>query len=371
MTKKGTEFSPDWVSPPGNTICDLLEERQWTKAELSRRLGQSEKHVNLLLSGKAGLTEDTAIRLERVLGGSAQFWLALESQYREAITRHEVNEELKESVSWLTYFPLREMRERGYISRSDKTRETVTELLSFFSVASVEAWQAEYNSPSYAFRASDKMSMNSRPVAAWLRQGERIASKIGCADYNPKLFKSFLHDARSLTLKRTPIEFADILTRECAKCGVAVVLLPALPKCPVSGCMRWLSPKKALLMLSDRFKTSDHFWYTFFHEAGHILLHGSKQIYFEGSEGKRNRLEDEADAFARNILIPPAVARTLELIEHSRDAITTFAGKIGIAPGIVVGRMQHDGLLPWKSTLNSLKQNYNSNNSTNCAITSS
>jgi HTH-type transcriptional regulator/antitoxin HigA len=358
MIRKNTEFSPDWVSPPGNTICDLLEERGWTKIELARRLGQSEKHVNLLLSGRAGLTEDTAIRLERVLGSTAHFWLSREAQYREAVARQEMNDELQKSISWLSNFPLREMRERGFITRNDKSQETVAEMLTFFAVASVSAWKTEYNLPNYAFRASQNVIKHSAPVGAWLRQGERLATKIETKDFDAKLFKGFLKHARSLTFKKNPSDFIERLTGDCAKCGVAVVVLSTLPGCPVSGCMRWLSPKKVLLMLSDRFKTNDHFWFTFFHEAGHVLLHGSKQTYFEEYDGQRNQIEDEANNFAANMLIPPSSVRELHRIEHSKGAIVDFATRIGIDPGIVVGRLQHDGVVPWKSHLNSLKRVY-------------
>ena len=356
--KRGELFSPDWVSPPGDTICDLLIERGWTKVELARRLGQSEKHVNLLLSGKAGLTEDTAIRLERVLGGSANFWLTREAQFREAVTRQKVQQEMEGSISWLSEFPLKEMHERGFISRADRSVETVGELLTFFAVASVSAWHTEYNLPNYAFRASSKILKYSASVGAWIRQAERLAAKIICEDFDAKKFKSFLKAARELTAKKHPRDFLDELVAKSARCGVAVVFLPTLSNCPVSGCMRWLSPNKALLMLSDRFRTNDHFWFSFFHESGHILLHGAKHVYFEEQHPDSSHIEEEADEFARNLLIPSPVARDLKSLKHSKSAIKDLAEEIGVAPGIVVGRMQHDGLIPWNSALNSLKIKY-------------
>lgn len=83
------QFSPDWVIPPGATIADLLEERSWSQAEFASRMGYTKKHVNLLIQGKVSVTDDAAIKLERVLGSTVNFWLNREALYREAIARKE------------------------------------------------------------------------------------------------------------------------------------------------------------------------------------------------------------------------------------------------------------------------------------------
>ena len=82
-------FSPDWVSPPGDTIADLLDERSWTQAEFAARLGASRKFVNQLVSGEASIDEATALRLERVLGSTTRFWLNREADYRAALAKRQ------------------------------------------------------------------------------------------------------------------------------------------------------------------------------------------------------------------------------------------------------------------------------------------
>lgn len=72
----------DWVSPPGNTIADLLEERNWAQAQLADRLGVSRKHVAELIIGKATISEANAIKLARILGSTIGFWLNREAGYR-------------------------------------------------------------------------------------------------------------------------------------------------------------------------------------------------------------------------------------------------------------------------------------------------
>ena len=85
MSDLDAPFTPDWVSPPGDTIADVLEERGWTQAELAQRMGCTEQHVSQLIDGKAAITQDTALRLERTIGGTADFWLRKEARYRERI----------------------------------------------------------------------------------------------------------------------------------------------------------------------------------------------------------------------------------------------------------------------------------------------
>jgi len=141
---------------------------------------------------------------------------------------------------------------------------------------------------------------------------------------------------------------------------VAVVFVPELPRTRVSGATRWLTPTKALIQLSFRYKTADHLWFSFYHEAAHILLHQKRPIYLDLLEGPRETVgpeEKDADAFARHKLIPPDALRRFVSAHafFSRAAIRGFAQAVDIAPGIVVGRLQHDGLLP-HSHCNDLKR---------------
>lgn len=82
-------FAPDWISPPGSTVVDLIAERDWTQQEFARRLGFTTKHISLLINGNASITEDTAVKLKRVLGSTMRFWMTRETQYREALARLE------------------------------------------------------------------------------------------------------------------------------------------------------------------------------------------------------------------------------------------------------------------------------------------
>ena len=351
-------FSPDWVSPPGDTIADLLDERSLTQAELATRLGTSRKFVNQLVSGEASINEATALGLERVLGSTTRFWLNREADYRAALAKRQEKERLREQVPWLDELPVASMRKLGWIGPRRDKAEIVSECLKFYGVGSVEAWRDWSNGLELtAYRMPSKARRSFGAIAAWLRYGELRAAKIDCAPYSVEAFRNRLPELRALTVETKPGIFVPRLQDLCASAGVAVVIAPAPQGCPASGATRWLSPRKALLMLSLRYETNDQFWFSFFHEAGHILRHGKKKVFLEFDRREERAEEVEADRFAANLLIPPSHHQALFSLPTNKQEVAAFAERIGIAPGIVVGRLQHEGLVPY-THLNGLKVKY-------------
>lgn len=350
MTEVATSFSPDWASPPGDTISDLLEERGWTQAELAERLGYTTKHVSQLVNAKAALTEDTALRLERVLGGSASFWLTREAQYRAQRARLTANRRLKDWTDWCDRLPVRELMQAGCILKrrldSHTKPEVVEELLRFFSVASPAEWARRYATMEVAFRRTRPEQSDVGAISAWLRLGEIPTEKLDAPAYDRVRFEAALGEIRGLTTLE-PEKFEPRLSTLCRESGVGFVLVPAIPRAHVSGAARWLSPHRPLIQLSLYGKTNDRFWFTFFHEAAHILLHSKKDVFLDdlgGTQAATTPSEDEANAWAKHFLIPSVRTHELPFL-RSKDAVVAFARSAGIHPGVVVGRLQHDGLI--------------------------
>ena len=312
MAEPITAFRPDWVSPPGDTIVDLLEEHGWTQVELAKRTGYTTKHISQLINGKAPISEDTAIKLERVLGGNARFWMTREAHYRESLAREREKKALQSDAAWLKKLPLKDMICFKWIREFADKGEQVAECLRFFGVASVAAWEREHADPRAAFRASSKFAKDGSAIAAWLRQGERRAAEIACKPFDRAAFKKVLLGLRALTTESDPVVFIPRLVETCAAAGVAVVFEPAPRGCPASGATRWLTPRKALLMLSLRHKTNDHLWFSFFHEAGHLLLHGKRMRFIDFEDFGDGKEEEEANEFAKDLLIPPKLATKLK-----------------------------------------------------------
>ncbi len=352
------DLRPDWVSPPGDSIADLLEERGWNQTSFAERMEYTEKHISLLINGKAALTEETAFRLEKVTGIKAGFWLTREAQHREAVGRIEEEKVLARESDWLKELPLRHMLDHRWIDRHSDPGAQVAECLRFFGVASPNAWRTSYMEPVAAFRASKRFAIDPAATSTWLRQGEREAAGIDTQPFDRAAFKASLTSMRSLASEADPDVFVPKLTQACAAVGVAVVLAGAPKGCPVSGATKWLSPTKALLMLSLRHRTNDHLWFSFFHEAGHLLLHGKRMLFIDGEGALDDEQEEEANRFARDVLIPSSHSGALRTLPKTEHEVVRFAHTVGIAPGIVVGRMQKEGFLEWKTRLNHLKEKY-------------
>ncbi|MCP3962155.1 MAG: ImmA/IrrE family metallo-endopeptidase [bacterium] len=348
------EFRPDWVSAPGDTIADILKERELSVAEFAQRIGHTTQDTTDLLQGRATITIGVARRLERALGASVEFWMSRDYQYRQDIGGLYADEK-----EWLAEFPIGDMIKFGWIDPVPRPSEEADACLRFFDVPSIAAWRKAYAGieKTLAFRTSP--SFDSRPgsVLAWLRQGEIEAKKIQCEAWNADRFKQSLKEIRSLTRKKDPAHFLPELIRHCARSGVAVAIVRAPAGCRASGATRFLSPKKALLLLSFRYLTDDHFWFTFFHEAGHLVLHGKNSLFLEATDTSLTAEEQEANEFAARTLVPATfLPELLRLPANGREVIR-FARRLGVSPGIVVGQLQHlEKIKP--NWLNGLKRRY-------------
>ena len=351
MTDLAAPFAPDWVSPPGDTLLDILEERDWTQDELAQRLGYTAKHVNQLIKGKVPLTEDAAIRLERVVGSTVGFWLAREAKYRERCARLAAAEKFAGWIDWLDTLPIKEMMSAGAIEKrriDAKSKPALVEsCLRFFGIASPDEWQGRYGQMQVAFRRSREEQSDVGAISAWLRMGEQGAEKQDGIKFNRTKFISVLDEIRKLTVL-PPEQFEPLLREHFKSAGVAFVIVPAIPKAHVSGVARWLNPHRPLIQLSLYGKTNDKFWFTLFHEAAHVVLHSKekKSVYLDDTTkaGADSIEEREANDWAGSFLIPDRFTPQLGGL-RTKAAVSAFAEQIGIHPGIVVGRLQHDGLI--------------------------
>jgi HTH-type transcriptional regulator/antitoxin HigA len=348
------EFAPNYASPPGDTLLEALEERGMSQSELAERTGRPRKTINEIVRGRAEITPETALQLEYVLGIPAHFWNNRERRYREALARLDERDRLGKDLAFLDKIPVKAMTKCGWLPNVKDPIERMRAVLSFFGVASPEAfseWAAE-RTPS--FRQSSAHAIDPYAVLAWIRKGEIEARRCECAPYDQQVFRHNLGAIRDLTAQPVGV-FEPRMKHLCAVAGVALVFVPELPKTCAWGVTQWLSADRALIQLSLRYKTDDHLWFTFFHEAGHILLHGKRGVFVESGRTKDAR-EQEADRFAADFLISSAQMEAVRRSAlYSRAAVNALAKKIGIAPGILVGRLQHEEHIP-RSHLNDLKR---------------
>jgi len=348
------EFQPDWASSPGETIADILEECGLSLVAFAKSMRYTPSEATDLLQGRSTVTIAVARRLEQALGASVAFWMSRDFQYREDSMKLHADEQ-----DWLAELPVGDMVKFGWLTPVPHPSEEVAACLRFFDIPTVRAWRRTYARVQdvVAFKTSPTLDSRPAAVAAWLRQGEIAAGAIECGTWDARRFRESLAEIRSQTREKNPKRFIPALRARCAKHGVAVAVVRAPSGCRASGATRFLSIDKALLLLSFRYLTHDHFWFAFFHEAGHLLLHGRQRLFLEDTGAPPTAEEHEANEFAANILIPTEFHSALLSLPFNSREVIGFARHVGVAPGIVVGQLQHRKKLG-QNQLNGLKRRF-------------
>ncbi len=353
------KFVPPVEFHPGITLSEKLKEMGMSVKEFAVRTSKPEKTIFAVIGGKSSVTSDMAVAFESVTKIPAYFWLNMQRGYDEYIARQKREEQLSLAYEWARSFPLAKMMELGWIPVVRTPEDKVKALLSFFQVSTEKAWEDYYLNQQLkvAFRISLNNTKEPHAISAWLRQGEIQAAEMEVSEFSEKALREAIPTMKALCA-RQPADFAQILQKECAKVGVKLVYTPCLPKAPINGSTRWINDVPCIQM-TGRHKRNDIFWFTFFHELGHILLHGKKDIFLEDIEyaDKQIEKEEEADAFSSRILLSQAEEN--EIIKNedfSADAIRSYAEKFNVHPGIIVGRLQHEKVISFTTHSNLIEK---------------
>lgn len=344
------KFVPPVKFHPGTTLSDKLKEMEMSIKEFAIRTSKPEKTIFAVIGGKSSVTSDMAVAFESVTKIPAHFWLNKQRGYDEYVARQKSEEQLASAYEWARSFPLAKMMKLGWIPMVKTAEEKVRVLLSFFQVSTKKAWEDYYLNQQLkvAFRISLNKTKEPHAISAWLRQGEIQAAESKVGEFSEKALREAIPAMKNLCAEQ-PANFAVTLQELCAEAGVKLVYTPCLPKAPINGSTRWTNDVPCIQM-TGRYKRNDIFWFTFFHELGHILLHGKKDVFLEDIEyaDKQKEKEDEADAFSSRTLLSQSDEN--EIIRQgnfSADTIRHYAKKFNVHPGIIVGRLQHKKVIPF------------------------
>nr|VFJ62672.1 MAG: addiction module antidote protein, HigA family [Candidatus Kentron sp. FW] len=334
---KKYRFEPDYAVPPGQTLAEVMNSLGMTQKELAARTDLAVQTLNRIFNGKQPITYETANRLELVTNVPANFWNNLEAGFQEQKAKLAERERMAADTEWLKSIPTKELIERGFIESPRDKVALLREVLRFYGVSSVAAWHEIWEKPAVAARRSSRFASQPGPASAWIRQGELQAQAIPCEPYDKDRFIGALREIRSLT-RGTPDVFESGMIELCARAGVAIALVKEMEKAPWSGATKWLRPDKAMILLSLRSKAEDRFWFSFFHEASHVLHDKKKELFIDDGNHDDPR-EMRADEFAAEFLIP---AKYNDKIKNLADpsSVIELADELEIAPGIVAGRYQ-------------------------------
>ncbi len=353
------QYNPDYVIHPGEYLEEILESRGIKKRDFTERIGLSVKAVSQIINRKALYSPDVALKLEKTLDISAEIWMNLADAFQlfEAREKERIHLETEKTKAWVKRFPTADLKRMGLIPDTRKIETLADGILRFLNVSSPDVWDEYNQKKAVAYRKSDKLKESDEATAVWLRIAEREAEKIETKNFDRGTFRSILPEIRELTVL-TPDEFYPRMVEFCRSTGVALVLVPELKDTHISGAACWLSQHKAMIAISLRYRTNDHLWFTFFHEAAHILFHGKKNVYIDIQEDGTSREEQEANYFAGKIMIPEKMfQRFIQQNQFFENHIKAFCQEINIHPGVLVGRLQHDGKIK-HSWHNSLKAKY-------------
>ena len=330
-------FSPDYLVKPGETIEENIAHLGMTKAAFARHLGIPIGTLHRLISSEIPLSVEFAMKLESVTKIPAAFWTSLEANYRTRLNRQSVFRE--EDRKWLGEQPRKVMIERGWISGETEI-ELFFSTLSFYRVANRAAWMTVWEAPLAAARVSPKYKVSPAAVAAFVRAGEIEADGIGCESYSSKAFKNALASCRALASRGICRETLLEIRRLCAEAGVAVVYVKSIPGAPLNGVTCWVGRNKAMILLSLRTGAEDMIWFSFFHEARHVLDERKKTSFLTGQAWADSPDERTADIYAADTLLPSSFNREVKSL-GSLAELKRFAAEHNLSPGIVVGRYHH------------------------------
>lgn len=344
------KYYPESVTHPKEILIESLEENGLGAKEFAVKTGKPEKTITAVLKGDSSITPDMAVLFEQVLKIPVHFWLEAQKNYDEFKARINYQTNIENSIEWASFFPYAKMANLGWVPKTRKATEKVINLFDFFSVASQKGFEDYYYNQrtKVAFRISLKSQENALIIASWLRQGEIQASKLSSPTFNKSKLKEILPIIKEIMASQ-PDNFFKKVQEICLSVGVKVVHTPCLPKASIHGSTRWINDVP-LIQLSGRYKRNDIFWFTFFHEVGHILLHGKKYISIENIdiEGENIDFENEADNFASKWLLDEKQEREiLSNSKISKEDVIRYSKKFQTHPAVIIGRLQYKKIIPY------------------------
>jgi addiction module HigA family antidote len=347
---KLNQYNPQTLPHPGIILKEKLDEMGIGPKEFSIRTSKPEQTITAILKGESSITPDMAVSFESVTKIPANYWLSHQQGYNEFLAREKRKEVIDTSITWAKLFPLNDMVKKGWLPQVSTIQERTAEMLTFFGFSNHSAWEDYYFNQQLkvAFRISLARTNEPYAISAWLRKGELQATGLKSNEYSEKNFKAALPELKSVMAKH-PEDFFNQIQSICLDAGVKVVHTPCLPKAPISGSTRWLNDTP-LIQLSGRYRRNDSFWFTFFHEAGHIILHGKKDIFLEKVEysDKDIAKEAQADEFAiKWTLTKEEEAEIIDSAPLNAKDIIKFAKKFNTHPAIIIGRLQHDNYIQY------------------------
>lgn len=341
--EKLTGLFPELIIHPGETLKELLEDKKMSQEELAIRTEYSAKHISEVISGKKDISSKFANALEYVFGISTEFWLNLQGIYDyEILELQKMNNIKDEELDVLKELKdvIKYCEKNKIIAVSLNKSKTLLNMRKFLNVNNLLSIP-KLPLQQVAFRGSKKIKVNVNVLYAWKRICEYLTDKINITNEfsKEKLIKNFENIKNTMFM--SPNKMINELKKIFAECGIAFEIVHNFVGAPIQGYIQ-KRKNKIILCMTIRQSFSDIFWFTLFHEIGHLLNEDFKEQYIDYSFIE-SEVEKKADLFARNILINENDYQNfIKNKKFNINAIKEFAKLQKIKPGIVIGRLQND-----------------------------
>lgn len=351
---------------PGYYLKQLIEDQHISQEELAKRLQASPKYISDLVNGRINFTEETILKLATAFGTSTSMWLNLNQSFIEKKLEIEQQKKLERECELVRQLDYQFWVKLGILPAARFAKDKAMRLQSYFKISSLSVLYEKNFLVQYRTGISERSQKNMMNANAWVQTAINLGSTMEVEPFSLKKLNLLLPEIRAMNTE-DPQVFLPKLKDLLRTCGIAFVLLPNLKSSGINGAVKWWTKDKVILAMNDRRKYADTFWFSLFHELGHVrqqrikLLHVSTEKPWIEKETLLEKLEKEADKFAQDYLIPSdAYDQFLKKTGQKFDEknIRDFAKEIGVLPGIVLGRLQHDKLIKHNSPLNELRDQY-------------
>lgn len=348
------EYSDKIAFHPGYYIKEIVEGSGLTQEDFAKRLDTTPKNLSLLVRGEQNLSIDIAMKLARMTSTSVNYWLNLQNAYDALTAEFNSEEELKKEREVFKFLEYKYFRDNyGLPDLPRKRDEQIERVREFLKVATLSVFTRRDMAVSFRGTTGKMAEGNIVKANVMVQIAVNEALKKEAPKFNKKKFEGSVKYA--LTLTGNHKEFYQLIRNAFWEAGVIFIILPNISGSKINGATKKIG-ENIMLMVNDRRLNADTFWFTLFHEIGHIM-NGDYGISFEKETGEQ---EESADKYAADSLIPPEKYQSfLSEKDFSLHAIKAFAGQIGRDPGIVLGRLQNDGMVGFDDwTVKALRHKY-------------
>lgn len=340
---------------PGSYVEDIIDDMNMSQKEFAERLGVSPKTISKIVNGEESISKDTANKLSKLTGISITTWLNLQNTYDMKLIEIE-NQKNEDERSICQMIDFSYFKEHHFVeTKKYSMLEKLVALRKLLQVSNLSYLTQFNNNVSYRNTKgfAEKSIVNSNIM---LELATGMAKNATNNKLDRRKLKRVLPELRSMTLQDAQI-FYPVLKEKLLDCGVVLIGLPKLKNASLNGATKRFKNGSVLLMMTDKNKSSDIFWFSLFHELGHILNNDFHSDYSD--EEIYLQKEAAADQFAQDLLIRSEDYETFISTENfDGESIEHFAEKIGIHPSIVVGRLQREKFISY-TQFSDMKINYN------------